>query len=506
MATQFYTIPIFIQPLVPIRIDTFIPPRAQWPLDLIELLGIDRAFLYYDSRILNFGIAQHILRTLEYWAGEFPNFQSFYMNLPFGSRIVFENIAKDIHQIRVKFVPMHNLEREYLSVSTLQSMWADTDLPPTIDIAQFSLEQQLHDSVSLVRSNEAQPAHENIVLKALTISPKYLYHELRILLTMPPHPNIHPRPLHLVTKRCRFGGKIGVVGFTTPFHQQGSLRDILPFRQIHGTLRLADQLKWAQQLTHSLIHIQENSNSGYHCDFRLDNILLSDSDDAILIDFEHRGILAHSAAPEVSCLEYVDLLATHPSFTGPLKDKYLTLYDQYIKPHARPNREKYQSGDQGYYTPWLCLNKSEREAAGVYMLGRVFWCLFEGVSAPNAMLGIEYVRESDIEFPEFRRTPLVIRDLVLKCTRGWHPWLHGLTRHGHRLEFGGDNDCDIPGADTVEKIAWCCEEELRKAEDFLTRWDEWRKNGKENIFNRPMLREVAQILGEYKNSLDIEWK
>ena len=316
MATQFYTIPILAQPLVPIRIDTFIPPLAKWPLDMIEMLESDRAFLYCDARVLNFGIAQHILRILEHWTCEFPDFQTYYMNLPFGSRIVFENIARDVRQVRVRIVPMHSLERELLSVTTLQSMWKDIDLPPTLDIAQLELIRQFHDSVSLVCPKGTQNVHENVVLKALIISPKYLYHELRILLTLPPHPNIAPSPLQLVAKRCRFGGKNGVIGFTSTYHRQGSLRDILPFRRIHDILRLADQVKWARQLTDALIHLQENG-SYFHCDLRLDNILLSNTDDVLLIDFEHRGILANSAAPEVSCLEYVDLIANHASFAGP---------------------------------------------------------------------------------------------------------------------------------------------------------------------------------------------
>jgi hypothetical protein len=498
MATQFYTIPTFAQPLVPIRIDTFIPPLAQWPVEMIEMLASDRAFLYCDARVLNFGIAQHILRTLEHWTSEFPNFQTYYMNLPFGSRIVFENIAKDVQQVRVRIVPMHSLERELLSVTNLRSIWQDIQLPPTLDIAQLELLKQFHDSVSLVRTNGKQDVRENIILKALIISPKYLYHELRILLTMPPHPNIASRPLHLVTKRCRFGGKTGVIGFTSTLHHQGNLRDILPSRQIDDTLYMADQLKWAQQLTDALIHIQENG-SYFHCDLRLDNVLLSDTDDVLLIDFESRGILANSAAPEVSCLEYVDLIANHSSFAGPEKEKYDMLFEQYIKPHVPPNHEIYQGEERGYYSPWLCLSVKEREAAEIYMLGRVLWCIFEGVSAPNTMLGIEYLREPNIEFPEFRRTPLGLRTLVLKCTRGWTPWLGGLTRHGLKLGFGAEHNLDMTAAKVIEKIAVCCREELKRAEEFLREWDSRRNQGEENIFNRPGLREVAQVLRDFQN-------
>jgi len=229
--------------------------------------------------------------------------------------------------------------------------------------------------------------------------------------------------------------------------------------------------------------------------------LLSDADDAVLIDFEHRGILAHSAAPEVSCLEYVDLIARDASFAGPEKEKYEKLYDRFIKPHVSPNHDTYQGGDNGYYSPCLCLTEREREAAEVYMLGRVLWCIFEGVSAPNTMLGVEYVREPDLEFPEFRRAPLEIQKLVLNCTNGWKPWLDGLMRRGPKLGFGADQDSNMTGAEVIEKIAASCRKELERAEDFLRNWVIRRRQGEENIFHRPGLREAAQILIDYQSSL-----
>jgi hypothetical protein len=114
-----------------------------------------------------------------------------------------------------------------------------------MDISTLQLVRQLQDSTSLVKITTQGSPQEAIVFKTLSDSPKYLYHELKVLLSIPSHQNIISRPLRLVTKACRFGGKTGVVGFTLPYHRQGSLRDILPFRRIHQTLHLHDQVKWA---------------------------------------------------------------------------------------------------------------------------------------------------------------------------------------------------------------------------------------------------------------------
>jgi hypothetical protein len=63
---------------------------------------------------------------------------------------------------------------------------------------------------------------------------------------------------------------------------------------------------------------RQQKRCGYHCDLRLDNILVSSSSvDILLFDFDHHGILAKSAAPEVGCLECMDSIANHASFAGP---------------------------------------------------------------------------------------------------------------------------------------------------------------------------------------------
>jgi serine/threonine protein kinase len=172
-----------------------------------------------------------------------------------------------------------------LSCGDLQTLWGGSigPWPELVDIRHVRHCHQLHDSISVVQVPGRQGSH-TVVLKALTSYPKYLYHELKLLLTLPAHPNIISRPQHIVTKRCGFGNKIVVLGFIIVYFPLGTLRDILPFRRIHGTLRIADQLKWATQLTSALTPIRDQGR--YYSDLRLDNILLPDTNDLVLVDFE----------------------------------------------------------------------------------------------------------------------------------------------------------------------------------------------------------------------------
>lgn len=42
----------------------------------------------------------------------------------------------------------------------------------------------------------------------------------------------------------------------------------------------------------------------------------------------------------------------------------------------------YDNPDHGYYNTWASLSSPEQEAAEVFMLGKVLWCIFEGVISP----------------------------------------------------------------------------------------------------------------------------
>ena len=460
LGTQFFTIPTSIYPLPPLRVDTFLPNPAHWPIELRIDLNLEQAFLFRDSRVAYFGISQHVLRVLEFWSASIPDFETFYRNLPFGSRIMFENMAKDVRNVRVRIIRTHDLERQLLPLGKLK-LNQSVPLPESLDISRLTLIRQFQDSASLVRVLTSDADEPAVVFKTLSDTPKYLYHELDTLLSMAEHENIISRPRNLITKRCKFGGKVAVVGFTIQYHRQGSLRDQLPLRRQLGTLTLEDQLRWASQIVSALKHIKTKGR-GWYCDLRLDNILLSDKDNVVLIDFEQRGVLPAFASPLDNYLQYVNSLVNEQLLTPAARLEYADLYDMHIRPFVSKRRDRHEG-----CVPWLCMTKPERDASELYMLGRLLWCIFEGVSAPQKELWMEYLNEPDIEFPDFDRTPVKLRELISSCTPGWTMVVKGLQREAFKLKIQGPSD-GLPGEESaLAAIIKMWHKELDRAKDFL---------------------------------------
>jgi hypothetical protein len=338
-----------------------------------------------------------------------------------------------------------------------------------------------------------------------------LYVELRNLLRMEPHPNIISRPEYLVTKFCRFGGKTAVVGFIIPYHSAGSLRDTLPLLRIHDRLTLELQLKWATQLASAVLHIRERGRMFYP-DLRLDNIVLSAAGDIVMVDFEQRGVWCEFAAPEINALEYTRILASDDSCDGseaePTIPEETRRHFATILSRLLPGWESLQAheeysplphGYSSYNIPWLCLDETEQEAAEVYMLGRILWCMFEGQSAPqHAAVWQSYRREPDIEFPAYRRTPSALRDVIDRCTRGRRPVLSRLiVRRGSKLVLRDSMESSPEEVVRVAKEWWRAE--VGVAERFLETREESKRAGLwgGNYYGRPTLRELLDELEQF---------
>ncbi|EEY19898.1 conserved hypothetical protein [Verticillium alfalfae VaMs.102] len=237
--SQYYATPLFMASVPPMRIDVFVPDLSLQTRLVRDLLELDQAFHTKDRvRVSRLSVSMHILRRLQIWtmtiggadqefingdgprrrrthSERFEYAEKYLCHLPFGSRIVFDSLSLDINQINITVVPTFALEVYHFSVRQFEAAWGhDVTLPPCVNITQVQLVEQIHDSTSIVRIDG-----QSYIFKALTSFPKYLYHELRILLTTKPHPNIMSRPVHLVTKRTRFGGKNAVLGFTLELHR-----------------------------------------------------------------------------------------------------------------------------------------------------------------------------------------------------------------------------------------------------------------------------------------------
>lgn len=536
LGTQYYVVPLFLKDVPPVRIDVFIPEEVATDASLRELLDLNIAFHTKDApRLRRLGIASHILRTLQVWtlsdgSNSREAIADMYKKLPFGSRIIFENLNRDVTKIKVTIAPTYYVETQLLSHSKLASALglSKEALPEAIDIARLSFVEQLHDSVCLVRMNPnengdttrphiQEDSSKLWVMKALTSGTKYLFGELRTLLQLEPHPHVISRPEYLVTKYCRFGGKTAVAGFIIRYHAAGSLRDTLPLLRIHGRLTISAQLKWATQLTSGVLHVRERGRTFYP-DLRLDNMVLSDAGHVIMIDFEQRGVWCEFSAPEVNALEYIRLLAG----ANDLEDDYEANIQEGVRDHFAellnkllPGWELLQSieeygelphGYTSYNIPWQCLSPAEQEAAEVYMLGRVLWCIFEGQSAPqHSAVWQSYRWEPDYEFPEFRRTPPELRDLIDHCTSGRRGVLSRIvTRRGSKLVLRSTRVDTAHDAHQVFKAAqdwWAAE--IKFSEEFVQMRTEMKQRGEwdENYYNRPTLKEVLTSLERFQASI-----
>ncbi|KAF0317591.1 hypothetical protein K4K61_012688 [Colletotrichum sp. SAR11_59] len=494
LGTQFYVLPLFLKSITPMRIDAFIPEQSTQSQEVRQLLDLDVAFHTRDrTRVQQLNVAKHILRALQYWTKSLVEPESLFTSVPFGSRIVFKDLSLDIRAIQIEVAPTYYLERQLLSSAALSEMWGPSvEMPECVDISDVHVVEQIHDSVCLVRIRGTE-----WIFKTLTSYTKYLYHEMKLLLSAKPHPSIMSRPVHLVTKQCTFGSKVAVLGFTLEFHRYGTMRDIVPFLQASNTLTPAEQFKWATQITSGVVHYRETSGTFYP-DLRLDNVVLSENRDAIMCDFEQRGVWCEFASPEVNAIEYIRILATDENMPDDAKDHYVELLKRLCPDfESLQDREEYTNPERGYNICWWGLSPQEQESSEVYMLGRVLWCLFEGAGAPQqASIWQSYRREAHIEFPDYLRTPPKLRDLIDHCTRGRRATLNSrIVRKGSKMAFtnaenGGDQK-DIKKAAS----AWW-KKEISWAEDFLAMRERMKAEGgwKDNYFDRPSLRDVLEQL------------
>jgi hypothetical protein len=523
LGTQYYAVPLFLEHVTPLRVDVYILEEAMASAQLRRLLDLDVAFHARNStKLRRLGICSQILRALQHWTtkdgeGSIARMAKILQGLPFGSRILFRNLDMDIKKIRIEVLPMHEAERELLSLSMLEQAWqlgAD-DLPPRLDISELAFVRQLHDSVCLVRrKGEANP---NVyVLKALIDGSKHLFHELDVLLQMPPHPNVIGRPSHLVTKRCGFGNKKAVLGFLLHYHAGGNLVEEIPFMTIHGKLTHQDKLRWARQLTSAVNHVFFEANRFYP-DLRMDNIVFSASKEIILLDFEQRGVWCEFGPPEINAIEYVRILASddasgfrdyESAIPEDVRDRYFVLLDGML-PNWRILKEMRQyrafplpgvESARSFNVAWECLDESEREAAQVYMLGRALWCILEGEGAPvRAAAWQGYPFEPLVEFPAFRRTPEALRPLISRCTSGRRDQLSRVvTRRNSKMTLADREDISSVAEVLNAARNWWAEE-LAYAENFLSERAEARKNGtwNSNYFGRPLLNEVMAVLENF---------
>ncbi|KAF8536848.1 hypothetical protein BDD12DRAFT_889037 [Trichophaea hybrida] len=205
---------------------------------------------------------------------------------------------------------------------------------PVVPLESLKLLRLIHNEgnkVHAVIHRDCSSAH-GYVMKTIERSLggwKRLYHEIRVLLSIPPHPHIMPAPLALVSPTSgvykepvedmagdiyNLRTRIPICGFLMPYIHGTSLHSVL--NDCPHTPETADicpckdpisrqltKVKWCRQLAEALMHILYHGNGpdrpGFYSDLKPDNILItSPSMDVLLLDFEQSGNRRPWKAPE----------------------------------------------------------------------------------------------------------------------------------------------------------------------------------------------------------------
>jgi hypothetical protein len=236
----------------------------------------------------------------------------------------------------------------------------------------------------------------------------------------------------------------------------------------------------------------------------------------------HFLVWCEFAAPEINALEYLMAVGEGEGSEGfhttesskdcdlnscPQRQRFRAIVRRfYPKNRCTPIiKNRYDNPPLGYNIPWNYITRKEQEYAEVYMLGRLLWCIFEGMSAPQrGAIWCSYHHEPEYDFPEFHRTPPELRALIEQCTRGRRRQLSSLVvRKGNKIVFRDDMRGDgTPGQiKAVAKKFW--EDEVLWAEDFVMKREKTVKEGtlNTNHFGRPTLSKVHQTLEAFQAAL-----
>jgi hypothetical protein len=230
----------------------------------------------------------------------------------------------------------------------------------------------------------------------------------------------------------------------------------------------------------------------------------SDVLNATLIDFEQRLGGHWWTPPEINYIAYLVTLATKSPVLS-MKQKYTCLLESanLFPPDINVSTTtRYANPSYGPCHPWPTLSPAQREAALVFALGKLLWCIFENGTLLNTAIGARTFREDvcGIEFPEFESTPPgPLRELVRRCTSGageWRGRKMPLVRRGKTIGVrGGEGRECVEDVQVAARKWW--REEIEDAEKFVSA-KIGGCGGDEEVWawarERPGLREVLQVL------------
>ncbi|KAL6399309.1 hypothetical protein AUP68_17855 [Ilyonectria robusta] len=427
----YWVTPKFARGRPPRRIDLYVRSAETSPPNLTGLLGFHKIPLVSSATRGRFGVGRHIIKALDHWSSRIADFERAYMSAPFGSQITVDQIKRDVQSMRITLIPNYDLEKQWLSTQDLQRVWglSRKSMPESIDIDQLQFKRRLHYSVCIVEVM-GQPALGDVIFKSHVVDSNDMYRELQNLLQLPAHPNLQRKPVYLVTKRVRFGGKHGVCGYIAAFYPTGSLDQVM--RRPGCNLSQLTRLRCAKDVVRGLIAIRD-SPLKYFADLKLDNLAvesntasdsgeLKDARRLVIIDFEQGTPWMEWAPPEVYWVNQIERLVTG-NVEQRVQSEHLELLSLLV-PDWTPKDRRLGCNLASHSPAWSHLSDNEKSSAVVYMAGKVIWCLMEGAAemAEPVTLASFLADRSTPVFPNFRNTPTGLRECIRQCTSGAPEW------------------------------------------------------------------------------------
>lgn len=219
-------------------------------------------------------------------------------------------------------------------------------------------------SAWLERKHEKRPWN---VYKRALYSEHSLNEELMVLFTMPPHPNIIPRPPILATTPT---SPERICGFLQPFRAKQTISvQIGLANKKRLRIPLLTKAMWCLGIAEGILHTHRVAKT-FHMDMKPANVLIEDDDTVRIIDWQQQGMCRATHPPEAT-------LGFNPKIQKIVDRMRLDQDGEPIVIFTPQPGTWPEEGLRDAYVRWKAENSRGIEAAELFMTARTLWHVLE---------------------------------------------------------------------------------------------------------------------------------